>query len=221
MHMNVAPHLLTEDRAEYERVLDDALSTAHARPDLAGAGTRLTLAQLRSLTLNATTLVTSAAASEYDHFVKVREQHRAALGTRTPASPDRPGPDPGPGPGVVAILTVMVPVLAGAAAVIFLLVGAVLHAVAPSVAFGATLLTAGLVFGAVAAAGLLGAAAGLLVTALRNSPAEVSRSGAAAAAPDDELSRAREAWRRALLERGILPFLRDVLAATTSPDAGP
>ncbi|MCB8902574.1 MULTISPECIES: hypothetical protein [unclassified Streptomyces] len=217
MHMNVAPHLLTEDRAEYERVLDDALSTAHARPDLAGAGTRLTLAQLRSLTLNATTLVTSAAASEYDHFVKVREQHRAALGTRTPASPDRPGP----GPGVVAILTVMVPVLAGAAAVIFLLVGAVLHAVAPTVAFGATLLTAGLVFGAVAAAGLLGAAAGLLVTALRNSPAEVSRGGPPAAAPDDELSRAREAWRRALLERGILPFLRDVLAATTPPTGPP
>ncbi|MFD3991759.1 hypothetical protein [Streptomyces sp. NPDC058548] len=217
MHMNVAPHLLTEDRAEYERVLDDALSTAHARPDLAGAGTRLTLAQLRSLTLNATTLVTSAAASEYDHFVKVREQQRAAIGTRTPASPDPPGS----GPGVVAILTVMVPVLAGAAAVIFLLVGAVLHAVAPTVAFGATLLTAGLVFGAVAAAGLLGAAAGLLVTALRNSPAEVSRGGPPPAVPDDELSRAREAWRRALLERGILPFLRDVLAATTSPDAGP
>ncbi|MFE6783653.1 hypothetical protein ACFVFF_15485 [Streptomyces sp. NPDC057680] len=213
MHMNVAPHLLTEDRAEYERILDDALSTAHARPDLAGAGTRLTLAQLRSLTLNATTLVTSAAASEYDHFVKVREQHRAALGTRTPASQDRPGP----GPGVVAILTVMVPVLAGAAAVIFLLVGAVLHAVAPTVAFGATLLTAGLVFGSVAAAGLLGAAAGLLVTALRNSPAEVSRGGPPAPAPDDELSRAREAWRRALLERGILPFLRDVLAATAPP----
>ncbi|MFE5941064.1 hypothetical protein [Streptomyces sp. NPDC056480] len=217
MHMNVAPHLLTEDRAEYERVLDDALSTAHARPDLAGAGTRLTLSQLRSLTLNATTLVTSAAASEYDHFVKVREQHRAALGTRAPASPDRPGP----GPGVVAILTVMVPVLAGAAAVIFLLVGAVLHAVAPTVAFGATLLTAGLVFGTVAAAGLLGAAAGLLVTALRNSPAEVSGGGAAAAAPDDELSRAREAWRRALLERGILPFLRDVLAATAPPTGPP
>ncbi|MFB7237465.1 hypothetical protein ACFCXK_22090 [Streptomyces sp. NPDC056269] len=213
MHMNVAPHLLTEDRAEYERILDDALSTAHARPDLAGAGTRLSLAQLRSLTLNATTLVTSAAASEYDHFVKVREQHRAALGTRTPASQDRPGP----GPGVVAILTVMVPVLAGAAAVIFLLVGAVLHAVAPTVAFGTTLLTAGLVFGSVAAAGLLGAAAGLLVTALRNSPAEVSRGGPPAPAPDDELSRAREAWRRALLERGILPFLRDVLAATAPP----
>ncbi|MEU2116602.1 hypothetical protein ABZ567_13345 [Streptomyces sp. NPDC016459] len=214
--MNVAPHLLTEDRAEYERILDDALSTAHARPDLAGAGTRLTLAQLRALTLNATSLVTSAAASEYDHFVKVREQNRAALGARPPVPSDRPGP----GAGVVAIFTVLVPVLAGAAAVILLLVGAVLRALAPSLVFGATLLTAGLVFGAVAAAGLLCAAAGLLVTALRNSPAEVSTG----AAPDDELSRAREAWRRALLERGILPFLRDVLAATappTGPSPGP
>lgn len=34
---------------------------------------------------------------------------------------------------------------------------------------------------------------------------------------DDELARAREAWRSALLERGILPFLRDVLAATAPP----
>ncbi|MFJ9430760.1 hypothetical protein ACIRQY_14015 [Streptomyces sp. NPDC101490] len=209
MHMNVAPHLLTEDRAEYERVLDDALNTAHARPDLDGAGTRLTLVQLRALTLNATTLVTSAAASEYEHYVKVREQHRAALGNR-PSTADRPGPG---GAGVVAVLTVMVPVLAGAAAVILLLAGAVLHALTPTVEFGATLLTAGLVFGTVAAAGLLCAAVGLLVTALRNSPAEVGGN------QDDELSRAREAWRLALLERGIVPFLHDVLtAAAPVPD---
>ncbi|MFE7510338.1 hypothetical protein ACFU8I_03800 [Streptomyces sp. NPDC057540] len=208
MHMNVAPHLLTEDRAEYERVLDEALSTAHARPDLAGVGTRLTVAQLRAMTLNATALVTSAAASEYDHFVKVREQSRA------PAAPRTPLADPGAGAGVVAIVTVMVPVLAGTAAAIFLLVGAVLHAVAPTVVFGATLLTAGLVFAALAAAGLLSAGAGLLLTALRNSPAAADGTATA----DDELSRAREAWRRALLERGILPFLRDALAATQRPD---
>ncbi|WP_411070757.1 hypothetical protein [Streptomyces sp. cmx-4-25] len=216
MHMNVAPHLLTEDRAEYERVLDDALSTAHARPELAGVGTRLTVAQLRSMTLNATALVTSAAASEYDHFVKVRERDRATAGARAPAPYDLPGP----GAGVVAIVTVMVPVLAGAASVIFLLVGAVLHALAPTVAFGATLLTAGLVFGSLAAAGLLCAAVGLLVTALRNSPVEVS-AGGPPVPPDDELSRAREAWRLALLERGILPFLRDALAAVPPDPAGP
>ncbi|MFJ7957258.1 hypothetical protein ACIQ62_13320 [Streptomyces sp. NPDC096319] len=208
MHMNVAPHLLTEDRAEYERVLDDALSTAHARPELDGIGTRLTVAQLRAMTLNATALITSAAASEYDHFVKVREQSRAPAGPRTPLA------DPGAGAGVVAIVTVMVPVLAGTAAAIFLLVGAVLHAIAPTMVFGGTLLTAGLVFAALAAAGLLSAGAGLLLTALRNSPAAAE--GATAA--DDELAHAREAWHRALLERGILPFLRDVLAATGPPD---
>ncbi|MFF4169815.1 hypothetical protein [Streptomyces sp. NPDC001744] len=209
MHMNVAPHLLTEDRAEYERVLDDALSTAHARPELAGVGTRLTTAQLRAMTLNATALVTSAAANEYDHFVRVRERSRASAGTRTPPPYDLPGP----GAGVVAIVTVMVPVLAGTAAAVLLLVGAVLRALAPTVAFGATLLTAGLVFGSLAAAGLLCAGAGLLVTALRNSPVAVN-AGGPPTAPDDELSRARETWRLALLERGILPFLRDALAAT-------
>ncbi|MFD0076292.1 MULTISPECIES: hypothetical protein [unclassified Streptomyces] len=206
MHMNVAPHLLTEDRAEYERLLDDALSTAHARPELAGVGTRLTVTQLRSMTMNATALVTTAAASEYDHFVKVREQNRAALGARPPRA------EPGAGAGVVAIVNVMVPVLAGTAAAIFLLVGGVLHALAPSVVFGGTLLTAGLVFAALAAAGLLSAGVGLLVTALRNAPAE-------APPLDDELTRAREAWRHALLERGIVPFLRDALAAAAPPDA--
>ncbi|MFB7448018.1 hypothetical protein [Streptomyces sp. NPDC056194] len=206
MHMNVAPHLLTEDRAEYERLLDDALSTAHTRPELAGVGTRLTVTQLRSMTMNATALVTTAAASEYDHFVKVREQNRAALGARPPRA------EPGAGAGVVAIVNVMVPVLAGTAAAIFLLVGGVLHALAPSVVFGGTLLTAGLVFAALAAAGLLSAGVGLLVTALRNAPAE-------APPLDDELTRAREAWRHALLERGIVPFLRDALAAAAPPDA--
>ncbi|MFD3659863.1 hypothetical protein ACFWVF_04525 [Streptomyces sp. NPDC058659] len=215
MHMNVAPYLLTEDRAEYERVLDDALSTAHARPDLAGVGTRLTVGQLRSMALNATALITTAASSEYDHFVKVREQSRVAVATRVPA------PQNGSGAGIAAIVTVMVPVLAGSAAFIFLLVGALLHAIAPTVVFGATLLTAGLVFGAIAAAGLLCAAAGILRTALRNSPTATVNAGTPATAADDELSRAREAWRLALLERGVVPFLRDALAAMDRDDGTP
>ncbi|MEU8621178.1 hypothetical protein [Streptomyces sp. NPDC048623] len=214
MHMNVAPHLLTEDRAEFERVLDDALRNAHDHPDLAEAGTRLSTAQLRAMALNATALITTAAATEYDHFVKVREQIREQL--RATAAPNTAGtPADGPGgAGVVAVVTVLAPLLAGTAAVIFLLVGAVLKMLDPAPAFADALLTAGLFFGAVAAAGLLWAGAGLLVTALRNGATEVS-----APAPDDELSRAREAWRRAVLERGVLPFLRDALAAT--PPASP
>ncbi|MEV4944506.1 hypothetical protein [Streptomyces sp. NPDC053755] len=212
MHMNVAPHLLTEDRSEFERVLDDALRHAHDRPDLAEVGTRLTAAQLRAMALSATALITAAAAPEYDHFVKIREQGRSSgtsvMGAVLAADGD--GASGGPGAGVIAIVTVLAPVLAGTAALIFLLVGAVLKVLAPALQFADTLLTAGWFFGAVAAAGLLCAAAGLLVTALRNRATEVAADSGAAAG--DELSLARDAWRHALLERGIVPFLREALA---------
>ncbi|WP_137994525.1 hypothetical protein [Streptomyces vilmorinianum] len=220
MHMNVAPHLLTEDRAEYERILDDALRNAHDRPDLAEIGTRLTAEQLRTMALNATALITTAAATEYDHFVKVREEGRSPSGTSVMSAvlaAEGDGASGGPGAGIVAVVTVLAPVLAGTAAVIFLLVGAVLKALAPTLAFAGTLLTAGWFFGAVAAAGLFCAAVGLLVTALRNRSTEVAAGDPSGGEVDDELSRAREAWRRALLERGILPFLRDALAAPASP----
>ncbi|MGW0465643.1 hypothetical protein ACWDX6_10260 [Streptomyces sp. NPDC003027] len=214
MHMNVAPHLLTEDRAEYERILDDALRNAHTRPELAEVGKRLTAEQLRTMALNATALITTAAATEYDHYVKIREEGRSPSGTSVMGAvlgADGDGASGGPGAGVVAIVTVLAPVLAGTAAVIFLLVGAVLKTLAPTLVFAETLWTAGWFFGAVAAAGLLCAAAGLLITALRNTATEVAAAGTAPGA-DDELSRAREAWRRALLEQGIVPFLRDALA---------
>ncbi|MER8042658.1 hypothetical protein [Streptomyces sp. NPDC094032] len=206
MHMNVAPHLLTEDRAEFERVLDEALRTAHDRPELAELGDRFTTVQLREMALNATALITTAAAVEYDHYVKVREQLRSASVTGGGGTGEALG-EAG-GAGVVAIVTVLAPILAGTAAVLLLLVGAVLKMLDPPPAFADTLLTAGLMFGAVAAAGLLCAAVGLLVTALRNSATQVP-----AGTPDDELSRARRAWGRALTDRGILPFLRDALAA--------
>ncbi|MFF6775708.1 hypothetical protein ACFY8W_19360 [Streptomyces sp. NPDC012637] len=216
MHMNVAPHLLTEDRAEFERVVDDALRNAHDHPDLAETGTRLSTTQLRAMALNATALITTAAATEYDHFVKVREQVRSAARGTAGGSGSGTGEAPADtdGAGVVAVVTVLAPLLAGTAAVVVLLVGAVLKMLDPAPAFADTLLTAGLFFGAVAAAGLLWAAAGLLVTALRNSATEVP-----AGTPDDELSRAREAWRQALRERGVVPFLRDALAAAPAEPA--
>ncbi|MEU6943961.1 hypothetical protein ABZ957_01750 [Streptomyces sp. NPDC046316] len=221
MHMNVAPHLLTEDRAEYVRLLDDALRNAHDHPDLAETGKRLTAEQLRTMALNATALITAAAAVEYDHFVKVREEGRSPSGTsvmNAVLAAEGEGPSAGPGAGIVAIVTVLAPVLAGTAAVIFLLVGAVLKVLAPTLAFADTLLTAGWFFGAVAAAGLFCAAVGLLLTALRNRSTQVAAGDPPPAEVDDELSRAREAWRRALVERGIVPFLRDALAA---PDPFP
>ncbi|MEI5008741.1 hypothetical protein RB196_16845 [Streptomyces sp. PmtA] len=219
MHMNSAPHLLAEDRAEYERILDDALRNAHDRPELDGMGERLNAEQLRTMALNATALITSAAAAEYDHFVKVREEARTSSGASVGQSVLGPavGTSAEAGAGFAAVLTVLAPVLAGTAALIFLLVGYILKAVSPDAAFADTLLTAGWFFGALTAAGLLAAAIGLLITALRNGATQVPAEEATGELPD-EVARAKEAWRHALLERGVLPFLRTALA---DPSADP
>ncbi|MER6627875.1 hypothetical protein ABT301_06495 [Streptomyces sp. NPDC000987] len=228
MHMNSIPqHLLSEDRQEYERILDEALRLAPHRPELAAVGQRLNSEQLRTMALNATALITAAAAAEYQHYVKVREELRRPA-PPTPSSahasgPDEPGTgglglattlggtagtDEAAGAGAVAVAAVLTPVLAGTAAVIFLLVGYVLKSFAPHKAFGRTLLTAGWVFGAMTAVAILVAAVGLLLTALRNRPSFDAGSYGESGA---EVFRAREAWREALLERGILPFLREAL----------
>ncbi|MEV0963789.1 MULTISPECIES: hypothetical protein [unclassified Streptomyces] len=215
--MNSAPHLLAEDRAEYERVLDDALRTAHGRPDLDDMGRRLNAEQLRTMALNATALITGAAAAEYGHYVKARQEARTSAGASGGVLGPAVGDPSETGAGFAAVLAVLAPVLAGTAALILLFVGYVLKAVSPDAAFADTLLTAGWFFGALTAAGLLAAAIGLLVTALRNEATQVPAEDAAGELPD-EVARAKEAWRHALLERGVLPFLR---AALADPSADP
>ncbi|MCZ0988186.1 hypothetical protein [Streptomyces diastatochromogenes] len=226
MHMNSVPqHLLSEDRQEFERILDEALRSAPHRPELAAVGQRLNPEQLRTMALNATALITAAAATEYQHYVKAREELRHPAPSAPVAARDSGSVEPGAdaiglaagigeaaettGAGAIAVIAVLAPVLAGTAAAIFLLVGYILRMLAPGQAFAQTMLTAGWVFGAVAAAAILVAAVGLLLTALRNSAAAEAGTHDAAS---EEVARAREAWREALLERGILPFLRDALA---------
>lgn len=225
MHMNSVPqHLQSEDRQEFERLLDEALRSAPQRPELAAVGQRLNPEQLRTMALNATALITAAAAAEYQHYVKIRQELRqpamtpSASGDSAPA--DRSSAGTGlvttfgeaaetTGAGAVAVIAVLAPVLSGTAAAIFLLVGYILKSLSPGQAFAQTMLTAGWVFGAVTAAAILVAAVGLLLTALRNGSSEQAQ---ALDAAHRELDSAREAWRGALLERGILPFLTEALA---------
>ncbi|MEU9333030.1 hypothetical protein AB0D49_07670 [Streptomyces sp. NPDC048290] len=233
MHMNSVPqHLLSEDRQEYERILDEALRSAPHRPELASVGQRLNPEQLRTMALNATALITAAAATEYQHYVKVREELRRPAPSTPSSIRDSGSTESGPGSvglaatmgevsetagaGVVAVVAVLAPVLAGTAAAIFLLVGYLLRMVAPDLTFGETLLTTGWVFGGVTAVAILVAGVGLLITALRNRP---SRESGPDGEPNGEVAQAREAWREALLERGIMPFLRDKLATAPSPAA--
>ncbi|PAZ09421.1 hypothetical protein CLM62_46855 [Streptomyces sp. SA15] len=226
MHMNSVPqHLLSEDRQEYERILDEALRSAPNRPELTAVGQRLNPEQLRTMALNATALITAAAATEYQHYVKAREELRQPASSTPSSTRESGSSEPGTsamglattmgeaaetaGAGAVAVVAVLAPVLAGTAAAIFLLVGYILKMLDPEPAFAQTMLTTGWVFGAMTAAAILVAAVGLLLTALRNRPSlDAGEHGELS----EEVALAREAWREALLERGILPFLREALA---------
>ncbi|MGW8776593.1 hypothetical protein ACWGNM_00780 [Streptomyces sp. NPDC055796] len=76
--------------------------------------------------------------------------------------------------------------------------------------------TAGWLFVAVAMVAAAVCVVGLVVTALRSGRRRSEPQDAHDQEPsDDEVARAREAWRNALLERGIMPFLRDALADPT------
>jgi hypothetical protein len=218
----VPQHLHSEDREDYVRIVDEALRSAPQRPELAAVGQRLNPEQLRTMALNATALITAAAATEYQHYVYVREDARRPAPYSSPSARE-PGSDAGlattigevsevsepSGAGAFAVFAVLAPVLSGTAAAIFLLVGYVLKTLDPERAVGRTLLTVGWFFGGVTAGAILIAVVGLLLTALRNSPP-----------PDtgpygeltEDVARAREAWHEALLERGLLPFLREALA---------
>lgn len=225
--MKSAPHLLTEDRPEFERVLDEALRTTDRRPDLTGAGPRLTAEQLRTMALGASAAIAACAAAEYQDY----RETRAKLREPAPLFPlagdvgRREQPDgtvelagamqDASGAGLFAMLAVLAPMLAGTAAIIFLLVGYALSVLDPAPSIAGPMVTAGWLFAALMAAGILIAGVGLLLTALRNGSSAIR--GEARSERLEEVDRAREVWREALLERGILPFLREALANPSAP----
>ncbi|UNO40907.1 hypothetical protein [Streptomyces sp. MST-110588] len=242
MHMNSAPHLLNEDRAEFARILDEALRTANYRPEQgSAAGKHLNTEQLRTMALSATTAIAACATAEYQHYVKLREELRApapapsavtanggtngAPGTSSSSGGTGPAEAVGSvgevtqssGAGLAAMITVLAPVLAAIAAVLFLLVGYVLRTLGPDRSAAQPMISVGWVFAALAVAGFLVAMTGLIVTALRNGSTSTPAKRRGSLAREVDL--ARDAWRQALLERGLLPFLREALADPPSSGA--
>ncbi|MFJ5534908.1 hypothetical protein [Streptomyces sp. NPDC093261] len=326
---SVPQHLMSEDRQEYERLLDEALGMAPHRPELAAVGQRLNPEQLRTMALNATALITAAAATEYQHYVQVRQELRApscpyqssgtagsaggsapasapsvfprsdtrtrdsehpapkGLGRRLgvavlggqpsgrgtrygvasqhwagmtygrrllaallglhvrpevpktaavaeastqrtceqstavhtrPARRETPPPETtgAAGAGVFAVFAVLAPLLSATAAVIFFLIGLFLKMSSPGSAFARTMINTGWLFGATAGGTVVVCAVGLLGAAVRHRGQSTWES-ADYHQLSGEVDRAREAWRQALLERGILPFLREALADPTAP----
>ncbi len=236
MHMTSVPLLLNEDRPDFEHVLDEALRLVLDGPGGSSAPpgeprasrSPLNAEQLRTMALAAAETIGAQAAEEYEAYRLARARSRDDVRT---AARDRDGrahgyaalgvaDGAGSGAGLLAMLAVMTPILAGAAAVIFLLLGYALGAVSPAPAIASSLRTAGWFFAAVAAAAIVLGGVALVVTALRDG------SGAIHDTPEalpPEVARARELWHQALLDRGLLPFLDDALAAepATAPEPAP
>ncbi|MDB1086199.1 hypothetical protein PJ985_01245 [Streptomyces sp. ACA25] len=209
--MNSAEYLSQEDRPEFERVLDEALRAARRDPRLVPAGARFDAEELRANALDALPLIAGSAEDEYRRFVLLRERSRMPGGGGT----EQQVPDGRAGAGLVAVVSVLLPVLAGVAAALFLAFGYGLRLAETEPAIAEPMRTAGWVFAVLMAVGMLVGGVELWVTALRNRATQIPVGGAArdSGSSPEELQRARHEWRRALLERGIAPFLREALAS--------
>jgi hypothetical protein len=244
MHMTTAPHLLNEDRPDFDRVLDEALRIVLAADNESAAaggtdpaaggqdggsgGLPLNGEQLRTLALAAADAISERAAEEYEVYRTLRAGRREAAREAARSRENRSfgyaamgvAEGAGSGAGLAAVVAVLTPLLAGAAALIFLLIGYAMSAVHPQPAIASPLRTAGWLFAALTAASILLGVVGLLLTALRDGSRAIRDSSDEM--PPEVLA-AREAWRQALLDRGMLPFLDDVLSgpAAAPPSPGP
>ncbi|RKN07246.1 hypothetical protein [Streptomyces radicis] len=210
--MNSADGFLPpEDQADFEQILDEALRTTRLTSGADAAG----IEELRELARDALPDIASAASAEYERLtaLRLRLDERPDAGAGLTDAAVAPS-----GVGVVTVFFALVPVLAGIAGVVFLLLGYLLGVADPEPAMAEPMRTVGWVFALVAAVGLLIAAAGLVIVAARNGSTSIR-----ASAPADHVARARDEWRRALHDNGIAPFLRQHVAALPQhePDRTP
>ncbi|MEU9896592.1 hypothetical protein ACIBCS_33400 [Streptomyces phaeochromogenes] len=222
-------HLRPEDRADFEDVLHRALSTTDIRTALLADPTSAAATRLRAQALRAVDEITAAAGDEYREYVAARAVMERGQQSRTAGEHGRPstttvergrksgttvehGPQSQPAaPGaLLPALAALTPPIAGTAAAVLLVLGYSLRLADAQGPMGGSLVTAGWVFALIAVASSLAGLTALLCTALRARPGHGDRTGASAR----NLHHARARWQRALLERGMLPYLRRQLAAT-------
>lgn len=194
-----APQALdAADRPDFEQVLHQALNTPEIRTALRnGSAEGPDLDELRSQALADAASIAVAAATEYRAYVRQRAPAVPGAKAGAPAAP-------GAGQGLLPALAVLTPVLATAATVVFLLLGHTLGLSAAQRHLADTLLTAAHTTAVIAALTTAAGAIWLFTTAARHRATPVDR----AERHRDGIAAARDAWRLALLERGVLPYLR-------------
>ncbi|MEE1786453.1 hypothetical protein PUR71_26630 [Streptomyces sp. SP17BM10] len=186
-----------QDRADFETVLNRALAGAAVQAALRATGDEAHGAErLRRCARDNAEYVLAAAAPEYERY--------AALRADADAEARRPADEPAPqrASGWLGVLAVIVPMVSGAAAGIFLLIGYALGLADDSEVLGGALVGAGWVAAGLALVSALAGGIGLAAAASRSRAAEAGDAGA-----PGELALARDAWRTALAERGMVPYL--------------
>lgn len=181
-----------------------ALDTPEIREALRRPGVRDDAKRLRSQALAATEAISAAAAAEYTVYLRLRAAAGPAAAHRL-EHPQAMDATTG-GRGLLAALAVLAPVLSATAAVILLLLGYGLQLTDTQQHLADALVGTGWITAALAALAALIAAAALIVTAMRHRSAPGGPHQDASAVIE-----ARAAWRQALLERGMLPFLHQQL----------
>ncbi|MBO1420227.1 hypothetical protein [Streptomyces sp. FH025] len=194
-----------QDRADFETELGRALAAPQVRAALRERGEEARdVERLRRTARENAEYVLAAAAPEYERYAALRADADAVA--RLPV--DAPARERVS--GWWGVLGVMVPIVSVAAAVVFLLLGYVLGLAEDFEVLGHALVAAGWVAAGIAAVCLLVGGFGLLGAAAR-----AQGPSAAEANGPGELVRARDAWRSALAERGLVPFL--VAQANAAP----
>ncbi|MBV6695811.1 hypothetical protein KV557_01565 [Kitasatospora aureofaciens] len=186
-----------QDRADFETVLSRALAGAPVQAALREIGDEAHgVERLRRSARDNAEYVLAAAAPEYERYAALRADADAVA--RLPV--DASGRERAS--GWLGVLAVIVPIVAGAAAAIFLLLGYAFGLADDLEVPGQALVGAGWIAAGVALVSALAGGLGLLGTASRSRAAESGDTGGVG-----ELAPAREAWRTALAERGMVPYL--------------
>ncbi|MEU2788436.1 hypothetical protein [Streptomyces sp. NPDC007100] len=194
--------LRAEEATAFAQVLGQALGSPEVKEALRNGPGTPGAERLRGQAYRSRAALLATAATEYRAYARLRAEE--ARLTAPPAEDVRPSG------GLLPALAVLVPSLGAVAAVIFLAIGFGLRLVGVHRQFSDELVYAGWLAAAIAAAATVADLVWLLVTAARNRsapPADGEAAPGADAGSGSEVARAREAWRLALLERGILPFL--------------
>lgn len=199
-HVTGPPRLYPEDRADFQAVLHLALSTPDIRSALNADPNGQAATRLRATALQAANDITAAARDEYQQYVTMRAAVRGG--------PRRPGADG----TILSALMVLTPPVAATSAAALLVLGYLLQLADMQGTLPGSLVTAGWVLGLLAAAGALIAFAALLHTEMRR------RSDPPHA---DRLEQTRLNWQQALLDRGMLPHLRQCMRQDPLLQAAP